>query len=105
MEKNLSLKDIKSFIQTIHFNDLSLKQLSDSLSFSNSWVSEVFRKEVGENFSEYKKRTRIDYAKKLLIETANSISEISGTVGYCDRYYFHKIFKKHTGLTPTGFIS
>jgi len=101
MRKNIPLKNIKPVIQNTPLENLSLKLLN--LPFSDSWISESFKKETGEKFFAYKNRTKIDHAKKLLIETKTPMQEIARLAGYCDRYYFHKIFKKHTGSTPRKF--
>lgn len=48
-------------------------------------------------------RRRIDEAKILLLYGNMSIAETAEAVGYSSIYYFSRIFKEHTGLTPTEF--
>ena len=43
---------------------------------------------------------RINYAKKLLIETDKSIGAIASEVGYKTTQHFCTIFNRHTGVTP-----
>ena len=63
----------------------------------------MFKKETDMNFSEYLKKIRIDNAKNLLLNTENTVEDISYAVGYSDIKYFSRLFKKLTGVTPTEF--
>jgi two-component system response regulator YesN len=42
----------------------------------------------------------MEYAEELLSKKDACIKDVSMAVGYGDTYYFCKIFKKVTGLTP-----
>jgi two-component system response regulator YesN len=46
---------------------------------------------------------KINRAKRELQFGTLTISEISVGVGYKDTNYFTKVFKKHTGMTPSEF--
>ena len=46
---------------------------------------------------------RISRAKQLLAE-GKSIKEVAALVGYSDVFYFMRIFKKVTGITPGQFV-
>lgn len=43
-------------------------------------------------------------AKRRALHTKNNFSEIALSLGYEDYAYFSKLFKKATGLNPTGFL-
>jgi AraC family transcriptional activator of pobA len=43
-------------------------------------------------------------AKRLLIHSDNSISEIAGQLGYFDKSHFSRLFKKNSGKTPLEFV-
>lgn len=45
----------------------------------------------------------IKEAKRLLIYTSNSVSEIAFELGFSDKSNFSKYFKRYVGLTPTEF--
>lgn len=63
----------------------------------------VFKANSNNTFVDYLTRFRIEKAKKLLLTSAMTIPEIAETIGIKDHYYFNKVFKKHTGLTPLKF--
>ena len=96
----------KQFIDRNYMNeDVSLRTVAAAVGLSPSYLSALFKKESGENLSEYLTRVRIHHSKELLCCTSKLISEIAYDVGYRDYRYFSQIFKKHTGLTPRQFQS
>ncbi|MCD7956875.1 MAG: helix-turn-helix transcriptional regulator [Lachnospiraceae bacterium] len=83
--------------------DLSLKAFSDLFSVNASYLSSLFKKEVGIPLTEYVNRARIQYAQRLLASTDLPIKAIASQCGIPDIYYFSRLFKRITGATPTGY--
>lgn len=83
--------------------DFSLNVVADAICVSHNYLSTVFKEKTGSNFSEYLTEVRIRQAKKLLITTDLSISEIASRVGYQNINYFSMIFKKITGMSPSKY--
>ena len=52
------------------------------------------------NLREYINQLRIEEAKRLLISTSMSISEIASYVGYYNISYFSTVFHKLVGVSP-----
>ncbi|MFW5438262.1 helix-turn-helix domain-containing protein [Paenibacillus apiarius] len=52
---------------------------------------------------QYLTQIRIKEAKELLLASDATLEEIAIRVGYPDKYYFSRIFKKHTGTSPIQF--
>ena len=63
----------------------------------------MFKKEVGVNFIDYLTKERIDNAKYLIRNTNKSVKQISRDVGYNDSNYFSRVFKKHSGYSPSAY--
>ena len=55
------------------------------------------------NFLSYLTSIRMEQAKKLLLTTSLSITEISERSGYKDYRVFTKVFKKSEGITPSQY--
>lgn len=66
-------------------------------------LNELFVKETSMTAMNYLTRMRINLAQIMLADTEISIAEISLRVGFEDANYFGKVFKKHTGVTPTKY--
>ncbi|TBL74644.1 response regulator transcription factor [Paenibacillus thalictri] len=86
-----------------HINELvTLEEVSDLLKLNSSYVSRLFKRETGLNFSKYVTKVKVEHAKELLEHTSLSVDVISERIGY-EKNYFYKIFKKWTGMTPNSF--
>ena len=49
---------------------------------------------------EYLARFRITQAARLLRETAMNVTSVAYSVGFDDRLYFSRVFKKYMGVSP-----
>lgn len=99
IDNNNLIHNAKKIIESNLTGDISLEQVARHVHLSPAYLSELFKRETGMSFIDYKTINRIEYAKKLLLTPNVSISEISSKVGYSDPKYFSKLFKKITGKT------
>jgi two-component system, response regulator YesN len=79
---------------------ITLDEVSSYLYLNPSYFSRLFKKEVGETFVEYVTKMKINRAKELLEQTADSVGKICERLGYDNQSYFIKIFKNIVGVTP-----
>lgn len=92
-----------------HYNnpDLTLKWISENYLYMNvSYVSRCFTRETGEKFSGFLMKLRVQKAKEILASSGGEkIQDVAELVGCGNTpYYFSKIFKKCTGLTPSAYV-
>ena len=66
-----------------------------------SYVSALFKSEMQIGFKAYLNSLRLEYARKLLISTEQSIKQICEESGFEDIPNFIKRFKAYHGMTPT----
>lgn len=101
-EKIYSLVIIKAinFMQENFANPVSLEEVASKLGITPEYLSSLFFRETGENFSTYIKNYRINKAKELLMNTNLKTYEIGSKVGYSDPKYFSRVFKEVTGFSP-----
>ena len=85
-----------------HFGDsaLSLKSVSDYLHISSSYFSSIFKKSVGDSFTNVLIKLRMEYARELLLSTNKKILELAQETGYTDQHYFSYCFKKYFQVSP-----
>lgn len=83
--------------------NISLRSVAEAVGLSPSYLSALFKREIGQNLSEYLTNVRIRRSKELLCCTSKMIYEIAYDVGFRDYRYFSQIFKKYTGQTPRQF--
>lgn len=85
-------------------SDMSLGRLADTFSYTEKYLSSLFKKNMRIGFVSYLNNLRIQYANELMEKGEDSISEIATACGYSDYSYFARVFKKRTGKTPTETI-
>ncbi|OBZ16035.1 AraC family transcriptional regulator [Bacillus sp. FJAT-26390] len=87
-----------------HYKEpITLDQLAQTLNYSAKNLSKVFKKETGYSLIDYVIQVRINNAKELLARTDATIQEIAESVGYSDRLYFTRVFKKYAGISPGSY--
>lgn len=84
-----------------HFQTVTIKELSQKFHYNESYLSELFVKYLGINFTTVLTHLKISHAKSLLAQTKFSINEISEIVGYGSVDHFSRTFKKITNLSPS----
>jgi len=103
-EKNSTVFLIEDYIGRNYQNEnLSVKDISEHVFLSSTYVCTVFKNETGRTLNQYLTEYRMEKAKKLLLDPRYKITDISAKVGYSDGNYFGKTFKKHTGLSPSEY--
>ena len=78
----------------------TVSHFAKSLNISDSYLSDLLRKETGTNTQENIHLYVINRSKDILINTNKSISEIAYELGFEYPQYFSRLFKKKTGETP-----
>ncbi|HEY8968915.1 MAG TPA: chromate resistance protein ChrB domain-containing protein [Puia sp.] len=98
------VQELKDTIQDHIDDNLTLKELSKGLDINPSYLSREFSKYFEDlSFGEYIRKLRIEKAKELMENSAYSLTEIAYLTGFSDQSHFTRIFKKHTGQSPSGF--
>lgn len=88
----------------VHVDEkLSLESVAEGVYLNPSYVSHIFKKITGMNFTDYMAEVKVDRAKVLLRDNRIKIYDVAATVGYSDAEYFAKTFKKKTGYSPTAY--
>lgn len=97
----LVVGEIVQFIhEHIHEEELSLYMVADHLYVNYSYLSRIFKRIVGESFSEYVLRLRMERAKELLA-CGHMVYDAAARVGYRHVNYFSKAFMKYWGVKPS----
>ncbi|MBR3206320.1 MAG: helix-turn-helix transcriptional regulator [Bacillus sp. (in: Bacteria)] len=84
-------------------DEITLDSILKRFSVNKNTLNEAFNKEFSMSCMAYLEKQRIDQAKKLLQFGDESVSEISQFCGYSETGYFSKVFKKHTGQSPSEY--
>lgn len=96
------IESVKEFINVNFSEDISLDDVADYISFSKYYLSKLFKEVEGINYKEYLIKVRMEAAKRRL-KKGDKIKVVACEVGYSDRNYFSRAFKKYTGIPPGKF--
>lgn len=99
------VRDMLIAIEKNYGCHLNLTRFAEKYNLSVEYISSVFTKETGENFSVTLKKKRVEKAKELIKSTDCKIYEVAIKVGYPDSKYFAKIFKESTGTNASKFAN
>lgn len=104
-EENMSVVEkAKRFItDRIGQQDLSREDIASHVFLNPDYLTRVFKKETGISLSDFLQQRRIEYAKELLVNTDQSVSDIALASGYSNLSYFSTIFKKATAFNPVDY--
>ena len=99
-EWNIVLSTVRSIVSAFDDPDLTLETIANSLYISKSHLSRLFKSLIGESFSEYLRRVRMDHACRLLRETKLNMEEIVCRCGLRDMQSFYHNFQASMHVTP-----
>ena len=97
------ISSITRYMQEHLSEEISLAVLADVFHLNPQYISQLFKNEIGVGFLAYLTNIRIEKAKKLLLSTALSVTDVASQSGYGDYRVFTKVFKKTEGVTPSQF--
>ena len=98
---------VESMKQAIQMNlsnpQFRILEMVERMPVSLTQFRRMFRNDTGTTPQQYLLHLRISQAKRLLQNSTGTVTDISELCGFSDPYYFSRIFKKQTGLSPTHF--
>lgn len=100
---NPQLLEIDRYITTHLSHNITSIDIANYLHLNPSYFSRYFKGLSGENFTDYVHNYKMNLACSMLQEGIN-VEDVAFKLGYSDRTYFAKVFKKYIGQTPGDFI-
>ena len=87
-------------IERHYTEEIEIEQLAQKCFVSQAHLFRLFKEEVGASPIRYRNRLRVERAKVLFRDGECSVGEISSMLGFESIYYFSRVFKSLTGLSP-----
>lgn len=79
---------------------LTIEQIAKKANYSYAHINRLFKKETGITVSKYFNQLRLEYGKRLIETTSDSIEDISSSIGFSSLSHFTKLFYSYYGNTP-----
>lgn len=88
----------------LHYREnLTIEALAYMFNYSGSYITKIFKKELGMTYAEYLRQKRIYAACNLVNRENFKVKEIAKLVGFNDTAHFVKCFEKYVGMSPSAY--
>lgn len=94
---------VSEYIAANYMQPIRLKEVAETMSFSEGHFTRMFRKEFGMTFVQYLTEYRIQRSQELLADTNIPIEQIAFRVGINSYSYFCTCFKRLCGVSPGAY--
>ena len=87
-----------------HYNDPpTVREISKAANLSEGRFAHIFRHATGLSVKDYMTHLRVSIARRLLLETSDTLDAIATRTGYADVSNFSRTFKAIDGISPGEF--
>ena len=98
------LQKLELYLDEHYMDKLSLEVLAEQLHIGRTKLCMLAKQlSGGETLSAMIAQRRVNAAKIMLVQSDTPISAVAERVGISDYNYFSKVFRAHTGMTPSAF--
>lgn len=101
--KSRRIKIIHQYLQKNYAKKISVAEVAKLINMTESGFCHFFKKRTQKSFVDFLNDLRVGEASRMLLETTNTISEISYNCGFNNISNFNRIFKKKKAYTPSEF--
>ena len=100
--KNTMFEMVLEYVDN-HYREpsLTLGHVAAIFSYTENYLSALFKKQMQLGFNQYVNHRRISYALRLIEEGHDSVRDVAAACGFSDALYFSKVFKKKVGVSPS----
>lgn len=99
-----AVSKVLEMIRQNYAQRFGLEDLGEQLQMTPEYLSYLFRRDVGINFSTYLRNFRIERACELMKNGTARTYELAQSVGFSDAKYFCRVFRQVTGQSSSEFL-
>ena len=97
------LRRIKEFVDAKMEDELTLREMAQSVELSRAHFARMFRKSTGETPHQFVLRQRVERAKAMLRAPDGRILDVAVACGFKTQQHFARIFRSVCGVSPTEY--
>ena len=94
---------VVAYLNANLYRKLRVSDISAALSFSESYLQEVFQQQKKQSVMHYFNGMKIYQAKKLIGEACYTFTQIAQMLGFSSVHYFSKVFHQYVKMSPTEY--
>ena len=95
--------EILDYLEKNYKENPSLQKIAEDLNYSVPHICRNFKHAYNESVVNYIIKLKIDESLKLIEQNEKTLRQISDELGFDSVAYFSRVFKKHTGFTPSAY--
>jgi len=99
-QAQMLVRKAMAYIHSHYTHPLTRQDIAHYVGMSEDYLTHCFRQELGATPMDYLNRYRVLQARRLLVESDKSITNIALEVGFSSSSYFSRVFRKEVGQTP-----
>lgn len=99
--KSLPVEKARQYVYEHVEGHISLQEVANEVNISAGYLSTLFKKQYNQSFIGFINQVKVERACQLIRERKYLISEISYRLGFENAYYFAKVFRRYTGMSPS----
>ena len=100
---NSTVYKVVRYIDREYIKITSVKSIADKLSYSEYYISHLFKEKTGITIKEYLIKKKISYACELLKSSELGIEEVAEYLKFASAHTFRRAFKQHMGILPSDY--
>ena len=94
------LREVREYIHSHICEDIDIDELSELACITKAYLIRLFKQEFGISPLQYINKKKVERAQLLLCTTDMTVKEIAYKLGFNDKSYFIRMYRKVTGTTP-----
>ncbi|MCD7867978.1 MAG: response regulator [Clostridiales bacterium] len=104
-DREAVFKKIVSYMKTHLGENLSVKVVCSEIGVSQATLSRLFHTYADTSYKNYLMNLRVEAAKRSFREHPESyIKDVAAYVGFSDQFYFSRVFRSVTGVSPSEYL-
>ncbi|MDR0929718.1 MAG: AraC family transcriptional regulator [Oscillospiraceae bacterium] len=98
------VRQVVEYITEHYSQSLALQEIARQVQLSPSYLSSLFHRSMGMTLNRYINQIRVNHAESLLMNNMANVTEAAERCGFCDVYYFSRVFTEIKGYNPRDTI-
>ena len=90
-------------IERLSDRNLKMTEIAEHIGISTAHLRRIFYATFGVAPNSYLQQKRIQKARLLLLESDFSMEQIAEATGFCNAYYFSRVFRSFNGMPPGAY--
>ena len=97
------LRQARDILHEKFADSMTLAEIAETLGVHPVHLANAFRTEYHCTVGDYRRRLRIDFARREICKPNSSLAQVALAAGFANQAHFSRVFKRLTGMTPAKY--